>query len=139
VTGSSSRPPNSSDKILQVSVFTVLTRSVRSLTWTHANDGVSNAGLVQTGDWKMRYSKSGLFELWRNVVIEGDCVTPSVCRSFLVRICATSEDAKKALAECDPRDDIGIVAPKAYVERHRKLFLRKQARLAASSAVDVPF
>jgi hypothetical protein len=87
----------------------------------------------------LKESKSGLFEMWLGVLIEGDCYTPSKIHYWLEEIFPTSEALAKA--ECSPKYsgcEMGYNRyPKDFVKRHEILQARKKARRIIQD--DTPF
>lgn len=74
-----------------------------------------------------KVSRSDRFEFWGGVVIEGDCVTRTCVRYFLVGIYETSEALLKAIDDDKHRsiEFEEVRLPSAYVARHKKIAQRK--------------
>jgi hypothetical protein len=68
-----------------------------------------------------RPSRTGLFEIFGSVLIEGDCYTPNREHFFLMAILPTSEAAKQYIELHSPHTYISEVrGPANYIERYKK-------------------
>ncbi len=90
-------------------------------------------------------SQSGLFEVYGEVLVEGDCVTRSRVHRFRMATLATSEAAKAYIDKHFPHVYIAAVfGPDNYVARYAKLMASKAKHatpvpVVAASDSDAPF
>lgn len=89
-------------------------------------------------------SRSGLFEVFGEVLVEGDCVTRSRAHRFRMATLATSEAAKAYIEKHGPHVYIAAVyGPANYVARRASLLASKAERATAQSDIEstseVPF
>lgn len=89
-------------------------------------------------------SKSGLFEVYGEVLVEGDCVTRSRAHRFRMATLATSEAAEAYIKKHGQHVYIAEVrGPANYVARRATLLALRAKQIVAPSGIepasDVPF
>ena len=82
-------------------------------------------------------SRSGLFEVFGEVLVEGDCVTRSRAHQFRMATLATSEAAKAYIEKHGPHVYIAAVyGPANYVARRASLLASRAERATIQSGIE---
>ena len=84
-------------------------------------------------------SRSGLFEVFGEVLVEGDCVTRSRVHRFRMATLATSEAAKAYIEDEKHGQNVYVAAvygPANYVARRASLLASKAKQATAQSDIE---
>jgi len=88
----------------------------------------------------VKWSASGLFEVWGGMVVEGDMCTPTYVRMQRLDVFQTSEAIQDATESgYEHFEYLEVRPPKAYAQRMAKLESIKRMRMIQEDRDNAPF